>query len=404
MLRQLTLVIIALAWAAASSAAVPAGDDRRLYTAGELAAIFRHSPMPPVPADATDRVADNPRAARLGEYLFFDRGLSLNGEVACATCHQPARGFTDGKAIAKTLALGTRHTPTILGAAYNQWYFWDGRTDSQWSQALQPFENPREMGTTRTHVLREISSDVRLRQAYQEVFGALPRIDRADRIAIDRAYSNVGKAIEAYERKLTVGTSPFDRYVAALRAHDVAGERVISPAAKRGLKLFVGAGNCELCHSGPDFTDGQFHNLGLPLLPEEKPDIGRADGIRMVRADPFNGTGQFSDDRTGTAKDRLEFLPSPGSQLGAFKTPSLRNVARIPPYTHDGRFKTLDQVLEFYAKGAAASRGRVVGKREVTANLVPHLSAQQQSDLIAFLRTLSDAPLPRALTQAPTAP
>ncbi|MGH7684750.1 MAG: cytochrome-c peroxidase, partial [Vulcanimicrobiaceae bacterium] len=242
MLRQLTLVVIALVWAVASSAANPAGDDRRLYAQSELAAILRHSPVPPVPADPTNRVANDPRAARLGEYLFFDRRLSRNGEVACATCHQPARGFTDGKPLAKTLALGIRHTPTLLGAAYNQWYFWDGRTDSQWSQALQPFENPREMGTTRTHVLGEIAKDARVRRAYEEIFGALPQTGRANRVAIDRAYSNVGKAIEAYERRLTVGTSPFDRYVAALRAHDPAGERVISPAAKRGLKLFTGAG------------------------------------------------------------------------------------------------------------------------------------------------------------------
>jgi len=396
-LRQLILVLVALAWAAASTAAAPGGDDRQLYTQGELAAIFRHSPMPPVPADPTNRLADDARAARLGEYLFFDRRLSRNGEVSCATCHQPARGFTDGKPVAKTLALGTRHTPTLLGAAYNQWYFWDGRTDSQWSQALQPFENPREMGTTRKQVVRAIEEDVRARHAYEALFGALPQ-------PIDRAYSNVGKAIEAYERKLTVGTSPFDRYVAALRAHDAGGERAISPAAKRGLKLFTGAGNCELCHSGPDFTDGQFHNLGLPLRTGESADMGRADGIRLVRADRFNGTGPFSDARTGTAKDRLEFLPSPSSQIGAFKTPSLRNVARIAPYMHDGRFMNLDQVLDFYAKGATAGRGRVVGTREATANLVPRLSVQQRADLIAFLRTLSDAPLPRALTQAPSAP
>jgi len=402
-LRQLTLVVIVLAWAAASAAA-RSGDDRALYTPNELAAIFRHSPVPPVPADPTDRVADNPRAARLGRYLFFDRRLSANGKVSCETCHQPARGFTDGRAIAKGLALGTRHTPTVLGAAYNQWYFWDGRTDSQWSQALQPFENPREMGSTRMHVLQAIAGDARLRRSYEQIFGALPVLGRANRVAIDRAYSNVGKAIEAYERELTVGTSPFDRYVAALRAHDVAGEQVISPAAKRGLKLFVGSANCELCHSGPDFTDGQFHNIGLPLLPGEKPDMGRADGIRLVRADPFNGSGRFSDDRTGAAKDRLEFLPSPESQIGAFKTPSLRNVARIAPYMHDGRFKNLGQVLEFYAEGAAASRGRLVGTREATLALIPHLSARQQSDLIAFLRTLDDAPLPRALTQAPSAP
>lgn len=363
--------------------------------------------MPPVPADPTDKYADNPHAAALGEYLFFDRRLSPNGEIACATCHEPEKAFTDGRALAKGLAVGTRHSPTLLGAAYNQWYFWDGRTDSQWSQALQPFENPREFGSNRLGVLAAVERDRAARESYVSLFGSMPNLRDGSvhgKIAVDRAYSNLGKSIEAYERKLTVGSSPFDRYVAALRAGDAAGERVISPAAKRGLGLFVGKANCELCHSGSDFTDGQFHNIGLPLLHGEVADRGRADGIKLVREDRFDGTGAFSDDPHGTARDRLEFLPPAESQLGAFKTPSLRNVARIAPYMHDGRFKTLAQVLNFYAQGASASRGRVIGTREPTTNLIPRLTEQQQSDLIAFLKTLDDAPLPATLTHAPSHP
>lgn len=343
----------------------------------------------------------------LGQYLFFDRKLSPSGKISCAVCHQPNRAFTDGRAVAMGLARGTRHTPTVIGAAYNQWYFWDGRTDSQWSQALQPFENPREFGSNRTYVVGAVERDESARSAYQALFGTMPSLsDRSTkgRFSVDRAYANLGKAIEAYERKLTVGTSPFDRYVAALRAHDEAGERAISPAAKRGLALFAGKANCELCHSGPDFTDGQFHNIGLPLLPGEASDRGRADGIKLVRADPFDGTGPFSDDPHGSAHDRLAFLPSPASQLGAFKTPSLRNVARIGPYMHDGRFTSLAQALEFYAEGSKASRGRVVGLREPTVNLIPHLTSAQRADLIAFLKTLDDAPLPVSLTHAPARP
>lgn len=388
-----------------ANAGAHARDDRALYTPEELAAILRHSPITPVPADPTDRVADNPQAAALGQYLFFDPRFSANGMISCATCHQPSRAFTDGRAVAKALGVGTRHTPTLLGASYNQWYFWDGRTDSQWSQALQPFENPREIGTNRLHVVRVVDDDGTLRRAYESLFGTLPSPGEgthAERIALDRAYSNLGKAIEAYERELVVGSSPFDRYVAALRAGNAAGENAISPAAKRGLKLFAGNANCELCHSGPDFTDGQFHNIGLPVLRGEVPDRGRADGIKLVRADIFNGIGPFSDDRRGPAKDRLAFLPSPPSQLGAFKTPSLRNVARIGPYMHDGRFTSLAQVLDFYAKGAAASRGHLVGTREATTNLIPHLTQRQRDDVIAFLRTLNDAPLPAALTHAPS--
>jgi len=394
---------VLLAFAVRAQATPTSAGDRVPYTKAQLAAIFRHSPMPPVPRDLTDRYADDPRAARLGQYLFFDRKLSKNGDFSCATCHQPARAFTDGRAVAKAIALGTRHTPTLLGAAYDQWYFWDGRSDSQWSQALEPIENPRELGSDRFHVLRAVQNDAALRAAYERLFGPLPSL-QTHSIAVDRAYSNLGKAIEAYERKLIVGDSPFDRYVEALRVHDRSGENVLSASAKRGLQLFVGAANCELCHSGPDFTDGQFHNIGLPLLPGEVPDPGRARGIRLVQADPFNGVGRFSDDRTGTVSQRLEFLPQPSSQLGAFKTPSLRNVARIAPYMHDGRFATLQQVLNFYAEGIAASRGRLVGTREGTVNLIPHLTAPQQADLISFLKSLSDAPLPADLTKAPPAP
>ncbi|HTX02413.1 MAG TPA: cytochrome c peroxidase [Candidatus Acidoferrales bacterium] len=392
------LALAALLATGVLSQATPA-DDTSLYTRDELAAIFRHSPVPPPPADPTNRFANDARAAAFGQVLFFDKHLSPSGEISCATCHQPQHAFTDGRALAMGLAIGTRHTPTILGAAYNQWYFWDGRTDSQWSQALEPFENPREFGSDRRYVVESVKRDASLRTSYERIFGPFPSFH--ERLTLDRAYSNLGKAIEAYERKLVVGNSPFDRYVSALRVHDRAGERIISPAAKRGLKLFAGAANCELCHSGPDFTDGQFHNIGLPLMHGEVADSGRAEGIRLLRADPFNGIGAFSDDRTGSVKDRLSFLPAPKSQLGAFKTPSLRNVARIGPYMHDGRFTTLAQVLAFYAEGKSASRGRLEGTREETLDVIPHLTGQQQADLVAFLRTLSDPPLPLALREPP---
>jgi len=406
-------------------------DDRSQYTPAQLALIFNHSPLGPVPPDPTDRVANSPRAARLGQYLFFDRSFSSNDRISCESCHQPAHAFTDGRALAKGLALGTRNTPSVINEAYGHWYFWDGRADSEWAQALQPFENPREVGTDRLHVLHAIAGNAALRTAYQRIFGALPQLsDTArfplharpdanpksalavawahmkpqDRYAANRAFSNLGKAIEAYERELAGSTSPFDRYVAALRANDVAGEDVISPAAKRGLKLFVGAGNCELCHAGANFSDGQFHNIGLPVLPGETPDDGRADGIVLVSANPFNAAGPFSDDRTGAAATQLQYLAAPATQLGAFKTPSLRNVAVTGPYMHDGRFATLKDVLAFYAEGKSASKGRLVGKREATANLIPPLTGPQEADLIAFLEALTNAPPPAALTHQPSRP
>lgn len=417
-------VIVTLAWvlavAAAHGEAQP--DDRMLYSTDELAAIERHAPLGKPAADLTDAVADNSAAAALGQRLFYDVRLSGNGQIACATCHQPARAFTDGRPVARALGIGTRNTPTLLNAAFATWFFWDGRADSQWSQALKVFENPAEMGSDRLYIVHAIFADPALRSAYETVFGTLPCFnnvgrfplhgrpdpeDRArlnaawlgmtgpDRETVNRVYSNLGKAIEAYERRLVSGESAFDRYAAALKSGDAGAQAAISMAAKRGLKLFVGAGHCELCHAGPAFTDGQFHNLGLPTRPGAAPDPGRDAGIRRVRADPFNADSAFSDSAGGKANERLRFLPAAGAMLGAFKTPSLRNVALTAPYMHDGRFASLEQVLEFYARVPPAPPGQRIGPRERTADLVPRLSVAQRQDLLAFLQTLT-SPLPPA--------
>jgi cytochrome c peroxidase len=388
----------------ASATAEPLRDDRDLYTPEELFAIYRHSPLGRLPSDPTNRVADDPQAAALGQFLFFDAGFSPNGKVSCASCHRAALAFTDGRALAEGISVGTRNSPTVLNAAFGHWYFLDGRSDSLWSQALQPFENPKEIGGDRRHIVIAVSRDLSLRAAYERVFGPLPNPARSQ--TVDRAFSNLGKAIEAYERRLRSPPSPFDRYVTALKQGDALGQRMFSAPAKRGLKLFVGEARCELCHSGPAFSDGQFHNLGLPLAPGEAPDPGREVGIRGVRVDPFNGAGSFSDapSRSGV-QERLAFLPEPESQAGAFKTPTLREVARTAPYMHDGRFTDLEQVMSFYSTRETSPPARTkVGQRERTLDLIPYLTRAQQSDLIEFLRTLTSPPLPAALERAPSHP
>ena len=377
-------------------------DDRTLFTPEELAAIYRHSPLGPVPADPTDRVADDPRAAALGQFLFFDSRLSANGRVSCASCHQASHGFTDGKTVASGLGAGIRNSPTVVNAAYNQWFFLDGRSDSLWSQALQPFENPVEMGGNRLHIVLVVAQDPAVRNAYERVFGPMPEFAPGDRQAINRTFANLGKAIEAYERRLVSRPAPFDRYVTALKRGDRLAQRALSPAAKRGLKLFVGAARCDLCHSGPTFSDGQFHNLGLAAAR----DPGRAVGIRLLRADPFNSSGAFSDaPQESSRRDRLTFLPDPNTQLGAFKTPSLREVGRTTPYMHDGRFASLEQVLSFYAgEEPLLPHGATAGRREATLDLVPRLNPAQKLDLVAFLCALTGPALPADLTHAPAHP
>jgi cytochrome c peroxidase len=413
------------------AAAPPVLDDRVIFTADELARIYRRSPLGELPADPTNGVADSALAAALGQFLFFDTRLSANGEVACATCHQPARGFSDGRALAKGLAAGRRNTPSLLNVALNHWFFWDGRADSLWSQALQPLEGPREAGGDRLNIAHLVAADAALGAAYQRVFGALPPLadtgrfpphgrpdpdpgspmaeawqamTMADRTAVNRVFSNLGKAIEAYERKLISGAAPFDTYVEGRRIGDSSKEAALSPAAARGLKLFVGAANCHACHTGPALSDGEFHNLGLPLLPGEEPDPGRAGGMRLLRADVFNAASPFSDEPAGTAKLRLGILPAPQSQLGAFKTPSLRNVALTAPYMHDGRFADLPEVLEFYAAPKAASPLNLVGTRDANLTLVPHLTTEESADLVAFLQALTGTPPPPSLTEPPPEP
>lgn len=396
-------------------------DDRVLFTPAELSAIYRHSPLGPLPPDPTDRVADDAGAAALGQYLFFDTRFSASGKLSCSSCHNPSHGFADGRQIAIGMHLGTRNSPTVLNAAFGRWYFLDGRSDSLWSQALQPMENPKEMAGDRINIVRAVAEDPVLEAAYHRLFGALPddvarlrkpahaaktpaaaswqELPQQDRRDIDRAFSNLGKVLEAYERRLISARAPFDRYLGALQAGDIAGQQlVISPDAKRGLKLFVGAARCELCHSGPAFTDGEFHNLGL----SESTEAGRALGIQLVRSDPFNAAGPFSD-APDAHRDQLTFLPSPESQWGAFKTPSLRDIAITAPYMHDGRFGSLAQVVSFYT-GNQRSPGTARQGRERTLDLIPQLSAAQQRDLVAFLHTLTGPPLPRALTTRPAHP
>jgi hypothetical protein len=150
--------------AAQAHGAIP-HNDRDLYTPEELLAIYRHSPLGRLPPDSTNRVADDPQAAALGQALFFDPRFSANGKISCASCHRAALAFTDGRARAEGMFVGTRNTPTVLNAAFGQWYFLDGRSDSLWSQALQPFENPKEIGGDRRHIVSAVSRDAALSSA-----------------------------------------------------------------------------------------------------------------------------------------------------------------------------------------------------------------------------------------------
>lgn len=410
----------------------PAAPD---FTRDELRRILRHSPLPPPPPDPTNRFADDLRAARLGQFLFFDSQLSRNGRISCASCHEPARSFTDGRALGRGLADLARHTPSLWNVAYQRWLFWDGRSDSLWAQAVHPIEHPDEMGATRTAVARRVFRDPPLRAAYENLFGPMPDLDDPrrfppdaghasrpaagsdaawlsmrdpDRAAVNRVIANLGKALAAYQRRLLSRRSPFDLFVEGLRENNPEKHAALSPAAQRGLRLFVGRGQCRTCHSGPNFSDGEFHDIGIPNPPAaagDSPDAaptprdpGRYEGARQLLADPFNAAGEFSDDRGGQAADRIHGLVLRSDTWGQLRTPSLRNVARTPPYMHRGQFATLRDVLRFYS----TLEGQVsppAHHAHETLLQPAALSDADTDDLLAFLESLTDECIDPSLKQ-----
>ncbi|MDH3546230.1 MAG: hypothetical protein OEN22_03985 [Gammaproteobacteria bacterium] len=343
--------------------------------------------LEPLPADTSNAVADDPVAADFGHELFFDTRLSSNGGIACATCHQPERRFTDG--LQKGVAIGTskRNTPSIVGAAYSPWLYWDGRRDSLWSQALAPLEDTAEHGSSREQIVQVIATDPSYRATYESLFGPLP--DRIDRDAIDRVFANIGKAIAAYERLLLPAPSRFDRYVEAVVTGDVQAQaEMFSAEEVNGLRLYIGAANCTQCHNGPLLTNNEFHNTGVIAFPGDVPDKGRVTGVREVLNNPFNCRSEFNDAANADCAE-LEFVRTGPELVGSFRTPSLRNLEFTAPFMHKGQLGTLADVLRHYNDAPPA----MIGHSELAPLKLSHRELQ---DLEAFLHTL-DAPLKTAV-------
>ncbi|SMB84316.1 cytochrome c peroxidase [Deinococcus hopiensis KR-140] len=398
-------------WSAASGPRWT-GDERRIL---QGLSIDR---LPPLPPDPSNRVADNSRAVKLGQALFFDSRLSANGKVSCASCHQPVRGFSDALPLGRGVGQTGRRTMTVVGVAYAPFLFWDGRKDSLWAQALGPLESAVEHGGDRTMYARLIARYHRAR--YEALFGPLPDLTglpqhagpvqnlqaraswngltRSRQRAVTEVYVNIGKALAAYERRLNPAPSRFDRYVRAVLANDTRVMRTtFTPAEADGLRLFIGRASCVSCHSGPLLTDGDFHNTGIPTAPGLPPDRGRASGAPLVRRDEFNCLSKYSDAPPSECVN-LRFLKTDGPELeGQFKVPPLRGVARTAPYMHAGQKATLRDVLEHYNLALSAAVGH--------SELMPlHLSGQDLDHIEAFMRTL-DSPVdaPAALLRDPFA-
>ncbi len=290
----------------------------------------------PVPEDN----ALTPAKIALGRRLFHDRQLSPDGKVSCATCHDPGRAFAGDRSSAVRVgrSIGRRDVPAIINRAWGRSFFWDGRAASLEEQALQPILNPLELGASRDHVLSLVRSRSYIRD-FQRAFGA------------DPVFEDVARAVASYVRTIVAGDSPFDRYRDGDRS-------ALTRQEERGVAVFFGPGRCASCHSGPTFTDELFHNTGVAWRDGDNGipvvvDLGRA---AVTSAD----------------KDR-----------GAFKTPTLREVARTAPYMHDGSIATLEDVVELYDLGGRFNPGLDPKIRALG------LSSPEKADLVAFLRALS---------------
>ncbi len=362
--------------------------------------------LPPLPADTTNHVADQPAAMALGATLFFDHRLSGNGEVACATCHKIERQFQDDLPRAVAVGTNNRRTMPLAGVAWSPWLFWDGRRDSLWAQALTPLEDPVEHAGNRTAYAHFMFRNFRDR--YERIFGPFSPLDglpenasplgtEAEKAAwasmtpdqqdaVNTVFANIGKLIAAFERSLTFPETRFDRFAEALAAgKSPAPADDLSAEERAGLRLFIGKGECVRCHNGPRLSDGHFHNTGVPPVPGLPEDLGRETGVVKVAADPFNCFGKFRDGPDAACGELRFMLKDKPELRRAYKTPSLRGVADRPPYMHAGQIATLEAVIDHDARAPQSADGH--------SELNPlTLSDREKQELVAFLKTLSGPP------------
>jgi len=363
LLASIALIAV-VGWNYLSIPGVPDWSEEEL----RLIASLSLDSLPPLPLDPSNLVADDPAAAEFGHRLYFDTRLSSNTQVACATCHKPELMFTDGLALAVGVGIGPMHTPSLVGLSYSPWFYWDGRKDSQWAQALAPLEAKHEHATDRVQLLRLISSDTVYRDMYENVFGPLSlpamlpetgtpqgdaqqqsnwnTLERETQTDISQFFANLGKAIAAYERKILPGGTRFDDYAAQVAAGSD-DDNALNNSEKSGLKLFIGKGQCVTCHNGPLFTNHEFHNTGVLAVGGKMPSMGRYDGVRISQEDSFNCLGKFSD---ASAQECIElrFARDTNDLVGAMKTPTLRNISETAPYMHGGQMTDLAQVVNHY--------------------------------------------------------
>ena len=329
------------------------------FSEAQIRAILAHGPWPtPIAADPSNRVSGRRAAIELGEKLFFDARLSASGKFSCGTCHVPERNWTDNLVRGRAASEVDRNTPTLMNVRLGRWFGWGGAADSLWSQSIRPILDVRELGASPRHVADVVRGDEQMACRYRRSFGEAPSPTDDEAVLV-----GVAKALAAFQETFESPPTPFDRFRNALAR----GERsTYSDAARRGLRTFIA--NCSSCHSGPNFTNGEFHDNGFSR--RGRADPGRIEGVKALRASRFALEGRYNDDPTARRA-----LAEP--KTATFKVPTLRHLMLTAPYGHHGEFETIADVVRHYSD---------VGSTEVKPL---KLSAGDQTDLVVFLESLS---------------
>jgi len=363
-----------------------------------LAAAFYPSKQPPTPFEnpwpearfallqvlsippqiETSQAPDDP-LVELGHTLFYDTQLNPDTGIGCVSCHLPALGFSDGLKSPKDNP-NSRNAPGLIGASQHRWQFWDGRKDSTWSQAFGPLYAAHEIGLTPDQLLKKVMESPKYLALYESAFEPwpehLPQADKADSPAGLVLQARLGLAIEAYLQQLTHKQSPFDHYVQALgEKNNAEANRWLNADQQAGLQVFLRS-NCLSCHRGSAFSDGRFHNIGTG-----ESDAGRAEGLKLWQQDQFNcesdvaaAIGRPCDINAESEAEITRLLN------GAFKTPSLRELSHTAPYMHDGRYPSLEDVVEHYRHPPEGEHGLAA---------IQPIDDKEAQQLTTFLKALS---------------
>jgi cytochrome c peroxidase len=394
-LRRLLDAALALQSGLFIGAAASAGPIA--FTPDERAAILQHGPWPPaLERDPSNRLSDRPLAAAFGARLFGDARLSASGTVSCASCHVPALGFIDGRTQAIAQQAGHRNTPTLVDARFARWQGWGGETDSLWAASIRPLNEGAEMGPAERLVAERVRREPDLACGYRAATGHAPGADD------ERLLADIGKSLAAYQETLVSAPSAFDRFREALRRGDQRAAAAYPAAAQRGLRLFIGAAGCALCHRGPRFTHGEFDKAGIPVRSADgRHDWGRYSGVKALLASRYNRLSRHADDASDNSTWATRHVAPTLDSHGSFRVPGLRNVAHTAPYMHDGSLPTLEAVVRHYstidevklhiaAAHPHVEPGEPMPLRPTTSPLrTLNLDDRQVSDLVAFLETLS---------------